>query len=262
MRKSKLRSLKLFAISLLACVAGGFPISHAEETDADSPAQFIYQNCADQSFGLVLENCSAISIDRNLATVVVRDMQETTNGDSLSGDFFWLESRAISIAIPKEGYADKKWWSHGTHIFVKLVKNKRYFIAASPLDVIAVLPGSAEAKKLDDTGYILDNAVMSFWYSPRTGVKAIAFPNKDLSGDAFFCMYRKCLFAIDDHDAKKKQSSIFPRFRRILSVFVAPRVLLWRFADLSFHEEPSVRMPDFHGRRIPSFRRIFPGARR
>lgn len=156
--------------------------------------QFNYENCASKNFGLPLENCDTIEIEPDLSMVMVGDMREASSGSGAPGDYHFLNSPSVPLAVPKKGYAQSDRWEFGGRLFLKIAKGKRFFFGDEPLDVIAVLPKPASAEKAGSREYVYDNAVLSFWYSPPTGVVAIAFPGKGSNGEAYFCSGKKCLF--------------------------------------------------------------------
>lgn len=161
-----------------------------------------YVNCADQRQGLPLQDCAAIDISSDLATITVRDYGEEIPQRAAAGDrrFKAIESSILPIAIPSTDYATTARWEHRGHTYVKLSTNSEIVLPwRHHSDVIVAFPTKAETSALPPVARELRKvAELVFRYSEREGVTAIAFPDLPHdSGEVFYCVAKPCLFATD-----------------------------------------------------------------
>ena len=190
-----LKRMRLIA-SFLVPVAAIVGTASAQSAAAMDSA-VIYENCAAQDSGLPLQNCATVLIDRSLRGVMIRDSghADLPLGE-LSDTFVVLNSSDIPIAVPKKDYRGQKTWTYGDHVYRKIVSQRKYFLDEAPLDVIAVMRKSDVGSERADDKKLLRKAVLTFWFSPQAGVKALAFPDHEqFNGDAFFCASSVCAMA-------------------------------------------------------------------
>lgn len=113
-----------------------------------------------------------------------------------SDKFVVLNSSDLPIAVPKKDYRSQKTWTYGDHVYRKIVLQRKYFLDETPLNVIAVMRKSDVDSESAGDKKSLGKAVLTFWFSPQAGVKALAFPDHEqFNGDAFFCASSVCAMA-------------------------------------------------------------------
>lgn len=192
-----MRSLTLFNIIIAASLLLHHDYSKSEDY---GESDFVYVNCADQSFSPPLVNCQRLWIDRYLRHALIHDVmenQEKSKDDS--NRFLVTNIPGIPIAIPKNQYYESKKWRYENNLYLKIRTNFKSFLTKQEVDVIAVIGNAdkiANVTTINDLNNIdaLNNLSLIFWYSKGTGVEAIGFPTKYSSGDVYYCVSKSCLF--------------------------------------------------------------------
>ncbi|MFC4821943.1 hypothetical protein [Dokdonella ginsengisoli] len=158
---------------------------------------YLYQNCADQSRGVPLVDCSSAEIDSELRSVRVNHYLEAGLPISNTKHTRYLGSEIIPVAIP-DGYNSLNSWSFKNRKYIKIKSGVDSRVIKEKVDIIVVLDYIDEHEKEPSDLASLDDPrakpIFSFWYSTNRGVLAIGIPKPGDSGDVYYCVSSKCLF--------------------------------------------------------------------
>lgn len=172
-------------------------LAHSEEY---SDQDFVYRNCASQSFSPPLLNCEKIWVDKNVGEILIHDVfAKAGPPDSDDKQFYTTRMQGLPITVPSVGYDKKEKWVYGNNLYLKAKKSFRSFITHHDVDVIAVIEGFDRLKNAEAVNNLnnieaIDHLILTFWYSREYGVEAIGYPSKYPSGDVYFCESSRCLF--------------------------------------------------------------------
>lgn len=170
----------------------------------DEGADYSYQNCSNSAdYGLPLMGCSYISVSADLSELWLRDNGEEIGKEAAADkEYFVLNSVLFPLAVPRADYEVKKDWNYGEFRYVKIGKIEPKIFPWGVMDVIVVINRtSASARILPDlllrNPSIFKDAIITFWYSPLGGVRAIGAPaSKVDSSETFYCSSPRCLFQL------------------------------------------------------------------
>src|SRR5690606_4311674 len=87
---------------------------------------------------------------------------------------------------------------HNNRKYLKSNKGVSFPFYGGSIDSIVVIDGDGKAGGGEDIHSLDDpraEAMLAFWYSRNLGVVAIGFPQSGNSGDVYFCVSSRCLFA-------------------------------------------------------------------
>lgn len=158
---------------------------------------YLYQNCADQSRGIPLVDCSSAEVDSELRSVRVNHYLEAILPISNAGHTRYLGSKIIPIAIP-DSYASLNSWNFENKKYIKIKSDVDSRVLNEKVDIIVVLDYTGEREKESSDVISLDDPkakpIFSFWYSTDRGVLAIGIPKPGDSGDVYYCVSKRCLF--------------------------------------------------------------------
>jgi hypothetical protein len=154
-----------------------------------------YRDCADHSTGIVLLECAKLSVSSSLKDVYVHDQFEEGLLADPDSEFYVLRSSNLPIVVPKNDYQSTSEWVYQDKKYLKLKKGVATLVPGQTTDVIVAigrLDQLGGALKVTDIGRleVLQNVVLTFWYTPERGVEAIGVGNSNV----YFCARKPCLF--------------------------------------------------------------------
>lgn len=133
-----------------------------------------YVNCAGQGDGGPLFGCVYLSVDLSRNEIMVGHNGEVVSEACSSDAYFCTGSRLLPLAVPKVDYEHKSAWVYGGRRYEKRSLRTPSSFPWTNVDVIAVYEAA-------------DHLLMSFWYTRKTGVVAIGFPQDGQnSGEVFY----------------------------------------------------------------------------
>lgn len=111
-----------------------------------------------------------------------------------SGRYAVLNSAMLPLALPKSGYSAMDRWIYGNYSYVK-IGPKQSYLGWEGLDLIAVAPKLDSNEATFERNHVRFETKLTFWFSPSSGIVAIAFPDRSSAlADAYFCSRKPCLF--------------------------------------------------------------------
>ncbi|HSX62147.1 MAG TPA: hypothetical protein VLF18_18340 [Tahibacter sp.] len=112
-----------------------------------------------------------------------------------STPYLALQSKMLPLAVPKTNYAKVDKWTHGNYGYAK-VATKISYSTWKNLDLVAATPRLDTDEATFEQNHLRFEAALTFWFSPESGVVAIAFPDRSSAlADTYFCSRTPCLFA-------------------------------------------------------------------
>lgn len=170
--------LYIMPVALLLA-ASGLATNVAREFNPTDAYEYI--DCADQRTGAPLLECSELKISAAEEQLKINDLVE--NFGVVKDQQYWVLGSAYApISVPKNSHATRKTWTISGVTYRQADKKVSNVLSGN--NDVYVFSANRDGK-----------TILTFWFSPRLGVRAIGFPQKGVdSGKVYYCASTKCLF--------------------------------------------------------------------